>query len=360
MKGIAATGMSVGQSADPRHARRAVNRALARTGKNSATGVLLFLSPGFRNPSAAILEASRAAGCMQVSGCHGESLITEEASVVNVEGAVALVVHDPIHLSHLVNPPNPSVDFCSPESVSAAWLDAPARRFGAVASTTSPRQSSQVWSRSRRSANGHAKVFVHGARSAVGILHGIQPLTSPVAVHKTDGCTVLEIGRYPALNVLSQAIPGRFRNTPKHVINSEMLMGGIVFGDPDTAIASGRYHLNQVVAASRENRSITFSDKLVAGERVFLAISDDQAAQREMLELLPRLENELHNRPEFAVYLPGCSRQCDATDDQTLAIIKARYPGMPIAGFYGHGQITPLQTGSHLHYHCTGLGLFGT
>lgn len=360
MSDFAATGLSYGPTPDPQHARIAVTRALSRSGRHSASGVILFLSSGYIEPSSAIVAASRAAGCLAVAGCHGDSLITEDEWLVDTEGAVALVVHDPVQLSHLSNPPGTSIDFCSPQSISAAWLDAPARRFGAVASAMSSNHPNQVWASGRCRNNGHAEVFVHGCRNAVGICHGIQPLTPPVTVQKTDGFAVLEIGKYPALNVLSQAIPNRYRHTSNSAIATEMLMGGVVFGDPSTAIASGRYHLNQVVAADQHNRSITFSDKLRPGEQVFLAISDRLAAQREMSQLLPRLQRSLNAPPQFGLYLPCVSRQpsVDCLTDPSLEALRQCYADLPIIGFYGHGQITPLEMGSHLHFHCAGVGLF--
>lgn len=360
MNRFAATGFSYGPTPDPRHARIAVSTALKRSGHQSANGVLLFLSSGFIEPEQALREASRAAGSLQVSGCQGESLMTENEWLLDVEGAVALVVHDPIQLSHVANPPNSSIDFCSPESISAAWLDAPSRRFGAVASAMTSRHHNQVWAASRTADNGHAEIYAHGTRSTVRVSRGIHPLTPPVTVKKTDGYRVLEIGRYPALNVLSQAIPSQYRQPENQEINSEILMGGVVFGDPDTAIANDRYHLNQVVSADREAGSITFSDKLVPGEHLFLAISDRLAAERDMAMRLEQMDQELSSEPEFGLYLPCLSRQptVGTNTDLSLEVIKSRYPGLPIIGFYGHGQIAPLKTGSQLHFHSAGIGLF--
>jgi len=218
----------------------------------------------------------------------------------------------------------------------------------------------QVWAAGRVAANGHAETYVHGTQSAVCVSRGIHALTPPVTVKKTDGYRVLEIGRSPALNVLSQAIPNHYRQPDSREINSEILMGGVVFGDPDTAIANGRYHLNQVLSADREAGSITFSDKLIPGEHLFLAISDRLAAERDMVKRLENLDQQLRTAPEFGVYLPCLSRQpsVDSNTDLSLEVVKRRYPGLPVIGFYGHGQIAPLETGSQLHFHSAGIGLF--
>ncbi len=367
MSEFAATGLSCGPTPDPLHARTAVNRALRRSGRHSASGVFLFLTSGYIDPGAAIIEASRAAGSLSVAGCHGDSLVSEDEQLVDTEGAIALVLHDPIAMSHRASPTGTSIDFCTPSSVASAWLDAPARRFGAVSSVTSTHQTPSVWSAGRICQNGHAEVHVHGCTASVGIAHGIEPLTPPVTVRKTDGFAVLQIGRHPALNVLSQAIPERYLYDSNAATTAETLMAGVVFGDPGTAIAKGRYRLNPVIGADRSTRSITFSDKLTPGEQVFLAISDRLAAQRDMTRLLPRLEHgsgrgrRKASPPAFALYLPCVSQRpdLDGAADPALEVIRQRYPGMPLIGFYGHGQINPLETGSHLHFHCTGVGLFG-
>jgi len=100
MNRFAATGFSYGPTPDPHHARIAVTSALRRSGQHAANGVLLFLTPGYIEPVQALREASRAAGCLQITGCHGESLMTEDEWLLEV-GSSTIQSSCPMWLTRL-------------------------------------------------------------------------------------------------------------------------------------------------------------------------------------------------------------------------------------------------------------------
>jgi small ligand-binding sensory domain FIST len=45
-------------------------------------------------------------------------------------------------------------------------------------------------------------------------------------------------------------------------------------------------------------------------------------------------------------------------EDRDLAIVKERYPGLPLIGAYGGGQIAPLFDGNRVVHNAAVLGLF--
>jgi hypothetical protein len=79
MSSAVATGLARGARAEPRLAALAVERALERAGLTRANSVLLFLTPHFApSPETTLRAAARAAGCLQVSGCTGAGVLTDE------------------------------------------------------------------------------------------------------------------------------------------------------------------------------------------------------------------------------------------------------------------------------------------
>jgi small ligand-binding sensory domain FIST len=361
LKKNVATGLSHGSRAQPEHAALAVKNGLRRAGLKTANSVLLFLTPDYaRNPDAALRAAARAGGCTQVIGCTGAGLLTEEEWLLDSPGAAAMVFGGNLRL---LTPSKPSyektiVSLCTPAGLSADWLDIPAPRIGAVSGDLGGHGPFKVWSGSRVADSGRAEAVVDGARSANQASQGVRALTSPIEVAEVEGYDILRLGNYPALNVLVKSLPLGVRemeHIPLHLI-----MGGVTFGDPTTAIREGRYRLNHIVAANLNDKSITLSHPMNRGERLFWAMRDTLAAERDMRLTIEQCHKKLGEDPDFALLFPCMGRGPNfyGNKDRDLELLQARFSGLPIIGMYGNGEIGPLDEGNYLYQYSAVLGLF--
>ncbi len=356
-----ATGLSHGAQADPNHAAQAVKAALARAELDRANGVVLFLTPHYANkPEPALLAAARAAGCTQVIGCTGAGILTEQEWLLDSPGAAAMVFGGHLRLV----PPRDRLDdnitlsLSTPAALSAEWLDVPAPRIGAISGDLAGQGPFKVWSNSRVADGGHVETIVHGARGAIHASQGVRALTSPIEVAEVEGYDVLRLGNYPALNVLVKSLPIGVREMER--IPLHLIMGGVTFGDPTTAIREGRYRLNHIVAANLNDQSITLAQRLNRGERLFWAMRDTLAAERDMRITLDRTSDMLAAPPDFAFLFPCMGRGPHFYDntDRDLELMQTRFPGLPIIGMYGNGEIGPLDEGNHLYQYSAVVGLF--
>ncbi len=343
------------------HVEKAVREALSRAGVDHANSVLLFLTPDYaRDPEPALRAAARAAGCTQIFGCTGSGLLTEQEWVLDSPGAAAMVFGDGVTLDpapgdrgdHLV------LSFTTPQGLSASWLDEPVKRIGAISSDVFGHGPFAVWNAAKRVTDGHVHAHLTGARWTVELGHGVRALTAPMQVVEVDGYNVRRLGHYPALNVLINSLPPSVRRMER--IPLHMLMYGVTFGEPSTAIRSGRYRLDHIVSANSEDFSITLAHELRPGERLFWALRDKLTVERQMAQAIERAGARLEADPDFAILLPCLSRGPSFYDgnDQDVALLKARYPNLPFIGFYGNGEIAPLDEGSHLYQYSAVLALF--
>lgn len=359
---IAATGLSHGASPHPDHAARAVERALENAGLSSARAVILFLTPHYaRHPEPALRAAARAAGCLQVIGATGAGILNETEWLLDAPGAAAMVFDAPVALA----PPAPTyaedevvLSLCAPTMLSAAWLDIPATRIGAVSGDLFGQGPFTVWSGSRIAESGRAEARFQGVRAAVQASQGVRALTSPIEVAEVHGFDLLRLGNYPALNVLVKSLPIGVREMDR--IPLHLIMGGVTFGDPATAIREGRYRLNHIVAANLNNQSITLSRPLNRGERLFWAMRDTLAAERDMHLAIEQAHARLGVDPNFALLFPCMGRgpHFYGNTDRDLELLKTGFPGLPVLGMYGNGEIGPLDGGNHLYQYSTVVGLF--
>lgn len=356
-----ATGLSHGARAQPEHAAEAVKQALKRAGLKTANSVLLFLTPDYaRNPEPALLAAARTAGCTQVIGGTGAGVLTEDEWLLDSPGAAAMVFGANLHLALPRTLPDDQaiLSLCTPSGLTADWLDVPAPRLGAISADLSGHGPFKVWSGSRVADSGRVEAIVDGARGAIQASQGIRALTSPIEVAEVEGYDILRLGNYPALNVLVQSLPQGIRRMER--IPLHLLMGGVTFGDPLTAIREGRYRLNHIVAANLKERSITLSYPLNRGERLFWAMRDTLSAERGMRQTIEQSYKRLGAEPDFAFLFPCVGRgpHFYGNRDRDLELLKTRFTGLSIIGMYGNGEIGPLDETNYLYQYSTVLGLF--
>jgi small ligand-binding sensory domain FIST len=140
-----------------------------------------------------------------------------------------------------------------------------------------------------------------------------------------------------------------------------LIMGGVTFGEPSTAIPEGRFRLNHILAADPRELSVTLAQPLAPGERLFWAMRDALVAEREMRSAIARAQQALGTeRPDFALLFPCLGRgpHFYGNRDRDLDQLRASFPGLPIIGLYGNGEIGPLEANNHLFQYSAVFGLF--
>ncbi len=356
-----ATGLSHGRPDKLGHVSRAVHRALDKAEATRANAVLLFLTGDYaHDPLPAVRAAARAASCTQVTGATGMGLLTEEEWVIDSSGAAAMVFTEQVHLglSQQSDPNQLRLCLCTPNAVSASWLDEPVRRFGAITSDEFGHGPFAIWQSGALVKDGFMEVAINGVSSEVAAARGIQVLTAPMEVDEATGYDIRRIASYPALHVLINALPDEVRK--REQLPLHMVMCGVTFGEPETAIDEGRFRLDHIVSANPEDRSITLSHPLRPGERLFWAIRDRLTAERTMRDAALSCRRSLGGVPDFAIMFPCLSRGplFFGGTDKDLSMTREIFPGTPLIGFYGNGEIAPIGEYSHLHQYSTVLAAF--
>ncbi|MDH3406145.1 MAG: FIST C-terminal domain-containing protein, partial [Gammaproteobacteria bacterium] len=250
------------------------------------------------------------------------------------------------------------LSLCTPAGLTANWLDIPAKRFGAVSGDLFGNGPFKVWSGARVAESEQVDAILGGVTGVLVASQGVRALTSPIEVAEVRGYDIKRLGNYPALSVLVQSLPPAVREMER--VPLHLIIGGVTIGDPDTAIREGRYRLNHIVAANPTDQSITLSERPARGERLFWAMRDALVAERDMRHCITRSAQELGGDPEFALLFPCMGRGPNffGNRDRDLDSLRSRFPGLPIIGMYGNGEIGPLDGVNHLFQYSAVLGLF--
>jgi len=356
-----ATGLAIGHPATPDLAAQAVLQAMERAGLSIANSVLLFLTPEFaQDPQPALLAASRAANCMQVIGCSAAGIFTEQEWVLDSPAAAAMVFGGDVSLrpGSAAQSDDLVLALAAPSAIDTNWLAAPGARFGGVSGDATGQGPFKVWCGGKVSTSGRCETLFQGVRGAVEVSQGIRALSPPLEITQASGHDVVSLASQPALNVLTRDLPFEVRELER--IPLHLLMAGVVFGEPSTAVAEGRFRLAPIISANADDRSVTLSARLEPGEQLFWAMRQPLAAERDMRQTIDRLQGRMPAAPAFGLLFPCMGRgpYFYGGIDRDLELVKQRFPGMPLIGFYGNGEIGTLNGSNQLFQYAAVLGLF--
>jgi small ligand-binding sensory domain FIST len=354
-----ASALAVARKPEPELAACVVREALARCGTDIARSVLLFLSDDFARHAApaAIQAASRAAHCLQVAGCTAPGIFTEQDWVLDRPAACALVFGARVTLG-TPGGDEPLLTLALPAAATGTWLEGPAQRFGILSTDGAAQNPGRVWGHGKLSPEGRFEATLTGARAAIGAAQGLRILTPPLAVSLVAGYDVRRLGEQPALPTLLRELPLELRSQKQLPLH--LLFAGVIAGDPQGAVEQGRYTPVSLITVNGEENSVTLATQLAPGSHLFWGMRSAVAAERDMRVLVGTLAARLGDEPDFGLMFSCMGRgpYFFGGEDRDLAAVKERFPGMPLAGVYGSGEIGHICGGNHILHNTAVLGLF--
>jgi small ligand-binding sensory domain FIST len=206
------------------------------------------------------------------------------------------------------------------------WADS--RRYGMLFHNSG--NDGAVWQQGRIVAHGSAEACVLGTEMRLAVSSGLRRLGEPLPVERLRGYDLEVLGGQPALDALLRQLPAEWREQlPLHQINA-------LVDDPS---APGGTRVAAIISANAD-RSLTLTAPLRAGQTLGWAIRQPLAAEADMRDALARSDVDAPP-PDFALFFSCIGRgpYFYGGEDRDLAALVERYPGMPLLGAYGTGQI---------------------
>lgn len=358
MTSIAATGFAAADKAGPELAAEAVREALDAAGWDYAHSVILYLSSHFcRQAQPAVTAASRVARCLQVTGCTAPGVFTETSWALHQPAAAAMVLAGPVSLG----PPlatEPCLTFSLPEHTTPDWLLPYPPRYGTVASGLDERGGGQVWCHGKVRP-GRVEASFHGASIRTAVSRGLRFLSPAFFVTAQDGFEVFSLSNTPALNTLLHQLPpeaSSIETLPLQRLCAVVLEPGV---PQQLAIAEGRYTLLPLLGINSHERSVTLAAPLPPDTALIWAWREPQAAEADTAAALDQITSGNVPEPDFALMFACLGRgpYFFQGHDRDLAQLSARYPGLPVLGTYGGGEIASLGDGNVLLNYSTVFSL---
>jgi len=352
-----ATGLAVGSvEADPNLVVEAITKAMQILNIEVASSVLLFLTSEFANdPLPALRLAAKTANCLQIMGCSAPGIFTEEDWVLDAPAVAAMVFSGDISLQMPEQPIDANqllLSLTAPNAMNISWMSGPGMRFGGVSGDAIGQGPFSVWQNARGAPAGYCEAVINGVEAVVAAAHCAYLLSDPMPITAISGHDLQLLGEEQAFKTLQSAY------ADSDAIPLHLMMA--VYADSAEAVEQGNYHLLTLVSGNEDDGSVTLSKKLHQGQYLAWAIRDVDAAQVNLQRTASRICRQLKERPDFGLLFSCLGRgpYFYGGLDRDLMIIKAQYPKMPIIGFYGNGEIAPINGVNELLQYSAVLGLF--
>ncbi len=344
-----ATALVSGNDPLPQIAEAAVGEALAKARLAQANGILLFLTPEFaRHAQQVVTAAARAAQCTQVAGAIVSGVFNETGWAVDRPAAAVMVFGDSLSLTHSVAGDAPILSYsgaCFPPE----WEESGTRfggSFGGSFAGGAVDTEAVVWQQSRLTSPPRCSLQILGARVDFAVSSGLQLLAETQTVDASNGYDLERLGGQAALKSLNRALPSEIREhmaQQLHHLAAVLIEGA---GDAERALAEGRCRAVAIIALNADN-SLTLAERVVAGQRLTWAIRQPASAEADMRQAIRRLGEHV-DHPACALVFSCIGRgpYFYGGEDRDLAVLHERFPGLPLLGSYGTGQIAAAQAGA--------------
>ena len=354
-----ATGLAIGKNATPDLAAQAVTMAMQKAGITQPSSVLLFLTSEFAaDPQSAIKAAAKAASCTQIIGCSATGIFTEEDWMIDCPAAAAMVFTE-LDFSH--SKPDEAnsqllLTLTAPNAINTTWLNKAGTRFGGVSGDAIGHGPFSVWQNGKGTTQGYCEVALNNLDMAVAASHGLKIISSPRKITAVHGNDLLSVSNLPALNTLNAAWQKQAKTNTSPPYHQLMA----VYASKASSIDRGEYGIASIIIENANEASVTLTKSLQVGDWLSWAIRDVDAAQVDIVKTAGELKQQLGTDPAFALLFSCLGRgpYFYNGSDLDLALLKTRFPKLPIIGFYGNGEIAPMNGRNELLQYSAVLGLF--
>lgn len=357
-----ATGLATHPSASEELAHQAVSLAMQKAGFAIASSVLLFLTPEFaRDPQPALRAAARAASCTQIVGCSAAGILTEEDWVLDAPAAAAMVFGHGVRLEALHEAPSDELllTLAAPNAIHTEWLDKPGRRFGGVSGDASGQGPFSVWQGGKVAQLGRCEVAMRGAAGVAGVSQGVRPLSQqPFAVTQSDGFDVQTLGGKPR----SMSWRGNCRWNCAHTIpfRSTSSWQALLTATPPRRLPQAVTVWRRLFRLIRRMARLPCRSVRHPGSNCSGPCASPWPPSVTCVSRWNACNRNWAQPPISACVSPAWGAGLTFTAGWTgdLQLVQQRFPGMPLIGFYGNGEIAPFNGSNQLFQYAAVLGLF--
>jgi small ligand-binding sensory domain FIST len=199
-----------------------------------------------------------------------------------------------------------------------------------------------------------------GAHVEVAVAQGCRPIGRPAVVTKTAEGAILALASQPAAGFLAAALEAAGLGG-RAAAAEPGVFAGIAIDPRKHPLVRGDFLVRPILSVDGDTGAVTVGEHVAVGQTIVFQVRDKEAAAEDLDAVLDDLAGRLAARkPRFALYFDclGRGKNLYGEPDHDVSRIRARFPGLPFAGFFGNGEIAPVGGKNHLHTYTGVLVVF--
>jgi small ligand-binding sensory domain FIST len=244
------------------------------------------------------------------------------------------------------------------EAITHAYPDAPA--FGGLVAAGEQLKSSCLLYNGQSFSEGLVGVFLKGNIHIETIVaQGCRPMGENYIVTSADENIVYELAGKPFYEILEEVLEKVSKEDRK--LAEQAIFLGVAMDEYKHRMRQGDYVIRLVMGIDEETGAGILTDAISQGQTVKFHVRDSQAAEKELETLLLNHKQELlRKKPKGAMIVSCSARGIDLFGalGHDTRLIRESIGKIPLAGFFGAGEIGPVHGKNFLHGLTTVLGLF--
>ena len=207
-------------------------------------------------------------------------------------------------------------------------------------------------------ANSVTGVMIEGAFiTTIGLSQACHPIGESMAVTRSRGNVIMELGGRPAFDVLEQLM--KEHDIEPEQVGTQLFVGLPV--DPNhTQLQRGEYLIRNIVGANPKHGSIAVATEVQEGQILSFTLRQPDETKLAMEEMLQEMSKIHYGRPPaMAFYFDCCGRGSSLYGESgtDLKLIKRYLGDVPLIGFFTYAEIAPLGPLTQLHNYTGVLAL---
>ena len=189
-----------------------------------------------------------------------------------------------------------------------------------------------------------------------GVAQGCRPIGAPFILTDCHKNMAIQLDGEPAIRALDKVYGNlseedrkRFRSSP-HV--------GIGIHSGRRPYRQGDYLLRNVLGVDRDKGVVAFGAHLEVGMEVRFHIRDAETSVLDLDAVLDRASR--HSTDVAGALMFSCVGRGEGlygAPGHDSRVFGNYFPGVPLGGFFGNGEIGPVQGSTHLHGYTSSFGL---
>ncbi len=185
----------------------------------------------------------------------------------------------------------------------------------------------------------------------IGLTRSCQPFGEPLQITRSEGNMIYEIEGRPAYDMLLESISHIEFDNPNQLFQKVFL--GMPVRSFQTDFSSN-YLIRNIMGINAKKGMLSCVSPVEEGEFVTFTVRDRDLARRDLHHMLTDMRLRFQDKkPAFGFYFNCCARgeMLYGEPNHDIQMIREEFPGLPVVGFFGYGELAPLDHVNHLHQH---------